>query len=387
METTTLGRTGIEVSRLCIGCWQAAGWASSDDERFVKTVQYAIDQGLNFLDTAEGYGRGHSEDLVGKAIAGRRDQVVVATKFSPGASRPEDVRKHLETSLQRLGTDYIDLFQQHWPPPDIPLADTIGEMEKLKEEGKIRAIGVSNWLDPEWEELDDPSRVDCLQPCHNLLWRSIEPKVLPLCIEHNIAVITYSSICQGVLAGRFKKLEDVPDDPRGSNLRLQPENFEDTLKVVNAVEEIAAKYDKTAAQTALRWLLDQKGITAPIIGASRPEQVDDNLGALGWKLDPEDWRRLSASALPSRRDLGRWTRCGAGTRRRRSDRHVEKHRRRSRWERLLPSHPYPLIVFMVFPDITRCNRQTPSSRANRWSERFQDSRRRNQQVDPGAALP
>ncbi|MEW6355223.1 MAG: aldo/keto reductase [Planctomycetota bacterium] len=304
METTTLGRAGIKVSRLCIGCWQAAGWASSDDERFVRTVQYAIDQGLNFLDTAEGYGRGHSEDLVGKAIAGRRDKVVLATKFSPNASRPADVRKHLETSLQRLGTDYMDLFQQHWPPPDIPLVDTIGEMERLKEEGKIRVIGVSNWMEPEWEEINDPSRIDCLQPCYNLLWRSVEKNVLPLCIKHNIAVITYSSICQGVLAGRFKKLEDVPNDPRGKNRRLQPEHFAETMKVVNAVEKVAAKYNKTAAQTALRWLLDQKGVTAPIIGASRPEQVDDNLGALDWKLDPEDWKRLSDISAPLSEGLG-----------------------------------------------------------------------------------
>jgi len=304
MEKTTLGRTDIEVSRLCVGCWQAAGWASSDDERFVKTVQHAIDKGLNFLDTAEGYGRGHSEELVGKAIAGQRDKVVLATKFSPGASRPADVRQHLEDSLQRLGTDYIDLFQQHWPPPDIPLSDTIGELEKLKEEGKIRAIGVSNWLEPEWEEIDDPSRVDCLQPCHNLLWRSIEKTVLPLCIEHNIAVITYSSICQGVLAGRFKNREDIPDDPRASNYRLQPERFDETLEVVHALEEVAAKYDKTPAQTALRWLLDQGGITAPIIGASRPEQVDDNLGALDWSLEADDWTHLSDLTKPLSEHLG-----------------------------------------------------------------------------------
>lgn len=303
MEKTVLGRTGIEVSRLCIGCWQAAGWASSDDTRFIATVQHALDRGLNFLDTAEGYGRGHSEEVVGKAIAGRRDKVVLATKFSPNASRPADLRKRLEDSLKRLGTDHMDLYQQHWPPPDIPLAETICELEKLKKEGKIRAIGVSNWMEPEWAEIGDAARVDCLQPCHNLLWRSIEPNVLPLCRRNKIAVITYSSICQGVLADRFHKREDVPNDPRARNRRLLPETIDDTLKVVGVLKEVAAKYGKTPAQTALRWLLDQDGITATIIGASRPEQVDDNLGAMDWKLSPEDWKRLSDISWPLSKDL------------------------------------------------------------------------------------
>src|SRR6266511_3987570 len=145
LERANLGRTGIEVSRLCIGCMQAWGWASSDDTRFVATVRHALDMGLNFLDTAPAYGNGHSEELVARAIDGRRHQVVIATKFNFDQSHPEDIRLSLEQSLRRLRTDYIDVFQQHWPSPDIPLADTIGELERLKQEGKIRAIGVSNW--------------------------------------------------------------------------------------------------------------------------------------------------------------------------------------------------------------------------------------------------
>ena len=298
METTTLGRTGIKVTRLCMGCWQAAGWATSDDDRFVATIRHGLDLGLNFLDTAVGYGRGHSEELVGKAVEGRRDQVVIATKFSHPSSRPEGVRKAFEEACQRLRTDYIDLFQQHWPPPDVPLADTIGALEELKAEGKIRAIGVSNWMEPEWDEIDDPSRLDCLQPNHSLLWRSIEPSVLPLCREHGIAVITYSSICQGILSGRFRNLDAIPADSRSHNQRLSPEDFPKVQEVLAALEEVAAKYDKTMAQTALRWLLDQPGITAPIIGASRPEQVDQNLGALGWTLDAQDWQRLADVSWP-----------------------------------------------------------------------------------------
>jgi len=303
METIALGRTGIEVSRVCMGCWQAAGWASSDDERFVATIRHGLDQGLTFLDTAVGYGRGHSEELVGKAIEGRRDQVVVATKFSPPSSRPEGVRKALDEALVRLKTDYIDLFQQHWPPADIPLADTIGALERLKEEGKIRAIGVSNWMEPEWSEIGDPARVDCLQPNYSLLWRSVERSVLALCRKHHIGIITYSSICQGILAGRFRSLEAIPQDSRSHNRRLSADDFPKVLEVLDALEQVAAKYDKTMAQTAIRWLLDQDGVTATIVGASRPEQVDQNLGALGWTLDPDDWQRLADVSWPLSENL------------------------------------------------------------------------------------
>lgn len=303
MEFTKLGRTDIEVSRLCIGCWQAAGGASSDDKKFMDAIQYALDKGLNFLDTAEGYGKGHSEELVGKVIKGRRDKVIISTKFGPHYSHPEKLREILEQSLQRLGTDYIDVYQQHWPPPDVPLTDTIGELERLKEEGKIRAIGVSNWMEPEWEEFDNPSRIDSLQPCYSLLWRSIESKVLPICKEHNIAVIPYSPLCQALLSGKFKNISDLSDNskmpgPRKHNQVFEPNKFEKALKVVDTLEQIAKKYEKTIAQTALRWLLDQDGITALIVGASRHEQVDENIAAMDWHLEEEDWKKLADKSWP-----------------------------------------------------------------------------------------
>jgi myo-inositol catabolism protein IolS len=306
MEKTRLGRTGIEVSRLCIGCMQASGWASSDNVRFATTVRHALDMGLNFLDTAAAYGDGYSEELVSDAIARRRDQVVIATKFNFNQSHPNGVRLSLEQSLRRLRTDYVDLFQQHWPSPDIPLADTIGELERLKEEGKIRAIGVSNWMEPEWKEMGDPSRVDALQPAYNLLWRSLEANVLPSCRRYNIAVLPYSPLCQGVLAGRFKSLGDIPNDPRRSNRRLQPNVFPRVIEVVNVLREVAGKYGKTPAQTALRWLLDQDAITAVIVGASTPQQVDENLGALGWRLKAVDWQRLAEISWPLSAELGSW---------------------------------------------------------------------------------
>ena len=301
MERVKLGRTGIEVSRLCIGCWQAAGWASTDEDRFVTTVRHALDRGVNFLDTAPAYGGGRSEELVGRAIQGRRDKVVVATKFS--ASKSEDVRPSVEKSLKFLNTDYIDLLQQHWPAPGFRPEAALTELEKLKQEGKIKAIGVSNWMEPEWDEVKDPARVYTLQPCHNFLWRSIEKKVLPLCRQHNIAVLPYSPLCQGALTGRFRKLEDLPNDIRRKNKRLQPDVFPKVLELVSALGETAAKYGKTIGQTALRWLLDQEGITSVIVGASRPEQVDQNLGALDWKMDSADWKRLADLSWPLSADL------------------------------------------------------------------------------------
>jgi aryl-alcohol dehydrogenase-like predicted oxidoreductase len=303
MERSALGRTGIEATRICIGCWQAAGWESSDDERFVATVRAGLDRGLNFIDTAVLYGNGHSEELVGRAVEGRRHQVVIATKFAQQMSRPKDVRASLDASLRRLKTDYVDLLQQHWPPPDVPLADTIGELERLKQEGKTRAIGVSNWMEPEWEELDDPSRVDCLQPDYSLLWRSVERNVLPMCRKHDIAVITYSSLCQGILAGKFRDIDHIPQDCRRRNVRLKPDAWPEVLKVLRVLREVATKYGKTMAQAAVRWLLDQEGVTAAIVGASRPEQLEENLGALDWHLDPADCERLADVSWPLSENL------------------------------------------------------------------------------------
>ncbi len=299
METTKIPRTDVEVSRFCVGCWQAHGWSSSDADRFVGTVRHALDRGLNFLDTAPAYGT--SEDLVGKAIKGRRDKVILATKCL--AWELADFRKSVETSLKRLGTDYIDLMQQHWPAPGVRPEAALAELERLKGEGKIRLIGVSNWMEPEWAEVKDPSRVNTLQPNHSLLWRSIENEVLPLCREKQIGVLPYSPLCQGVLAGRFRKLEDVPGDVRKKNKRLQPDAFPKVARILAALEETAGKYRKTMAQTALRWLLDQEGVTSFIAGVSRPEQVDDNLGALSWKLDEADWRKLADLSWPLSADL------------------------------------------------------------------------------------
>jgi myo-inositol catabolism protein IolS len=265
----------------------------------VRAIRRAFDLGLNFIDTAPAYGNGESERAVAEAISGRRHRVILATKFSHVASRPANVRASLEESLRRLHTDYVDLLQQHWPPPDIPLAETVGEMERLKQEGKIRIIGVSNWMEPEWDELGDASRVECLQACHNLLWRSLERQVLPTCLRERIGVLAYSPLCQGILAGSLERR-----GIRAQNRRLDPTVISEVRQLVNRVQQLAREYSKTPAQVALCWLLDQPGITAVIVGMSVLEHVEQNLGTFGWRLQDEHWRELDDRSWPLSETLG-----------------------------------------------------------------------------------
>lgn len=312
MEKAILGREKCEVARLCVGTWQAAGWAASDDIKMDALYKLALESGLNFFDTAEGYGDGHSEKILGLALKGRRDKAIISTKFSHKNSAPAKIRKSLEGSLKRLRTDYVDLYQQHWPPKSPPLEESLAELEKLKTEGKIRFVGVSNWMEPEWSEINNPSRVDCLQPCYSLLWRSIERKVLPLCREHKISIIPYSPLCQGVLAGRFRGEEKVPTDPRKNNWILGDGVLPSLSPFLETLKNIAEKYSKTMAQVSLRWLLDIEGVTAPIVGITNESQLKENLGALSWNLDTKDWQTLSdasasfSSNLKPHDTLWRW---------------------------------------------------------------------------------
>jgi myo-inositol catabolism protein IolS len=273
--------------------------ASRTHSESVRAIRRALDLGLNFLDTAPAYGSGESERAVAEAIAGRREEVIVATKFSHLASRPAEVRTSLEESLRRLRTDYIDLFQQHWPSADIPVADTVGELERLKQEGKIRIIGVSNWMEPEWNELGDTSRVECLQACHSLLWRSLETNVLPMCRGQEISVLAYSPLCQGILAGNLER-----QGLRVQNRRLDPTVIAEVRQLVERVQELAGEYSKTPAQVALRWLLDLPGMTAVIVGMSHVEHVEQNLGTFDWRLQDDHWRELSARSRPLSETLG-----------------------------------------------------------------------------------
>ncbi|MDZ4785234.1 MAG: aldo/keto reductase [bacterium] len=288
MEFITLGKSDLKVSRLAIGTWQVSGWAGSNEEMQIKIIRKAIDSEINFIDTAESYGKGISEEVVRKAIEGQRKNLILASKFSHKNAKPEDTRKALEQSLRRLKTDYIDLYQYHWPAPEVPLKETIEIMKEFKREGKIRAIGVSNWMEPEWEEFEDTSEIDSLQNCYSLLWRSIEKEVLKFCKKRNVSVLAYSPLCQGILSGRFSNLSDIPKDPRKQNVVLTEENFPKIKKIIEVLRETAHKYGKTMSQVALRWLLDKEGVSAVICGATKLEQFEENLGVFNWSLEKED---------------------------------------------------------------------------------------------------
>ena len=293
METALLGTTAISVSRLCLGGWQATGWISSDEKRFVDVMRKGFERGINFVDTAEGYGDGVSEELIAKAIGANREKIVIATKFSHNHSAPDDIRKALEKSLKRLRTDYIDLYQQHWPPKKPPLMETLAELDKLKKEGKIRAVGVSNWMEPEFTEIDNPARIDALQPCHSLLWRNCERNILPLCRKFNIAYLPYSPLCQSILANRLGPVSEPPRDHRKRNALLHPSKRAQLSVFLHILSSVAHDYNKTPAQVAVRWLLDIPGVTSVIVGASNVVQLEENLGALDWNLSKESWDLLS----------------------------------------------------------------------------------------------
>jgi len=314
MERVQLGKSGIEVSRICLGCWQAGigGWTDVTDEASIATIYRALDLGINFLDTAEGDGGGHSEQIIGKALKGRREEVVIATKVSHNHLQPDSLREALERSLRDLQTDYVDLYQIHWPTRKTPVEVPLEEMTKVKEEGKIRAVGVSNFDVPLLERCVATTQLDSLQPPFSLVWREIDEGIRPFCMEHGVSIMAYSPMAQGLILGKYKSKEELPDDCRSSNVLTRDGVFEKVLDVSNLVVETAQKYGKTPAQVALNWCLCTPGVTNVIAGARRPEQIADSAGADGWQLEAEDYERLSTAGqeafapIPKGETLWHW---------------------------------------------------------------------------------
>ena len=293
MTETIIIADDIEVSRICIGTWQVKGFVSSNDKMFLACIENAINSGINFIDTAEAYANGHAEHLIGRVIKDKRDKAVIATKFSHTHAEPRLIRKSLEKSLKRLNTDYIDLYQYHWPSPTVPLQDSLDELSKLKKEGKIRAFGVSNWMKPEWDEAKNISEISTVQNAHNLMWRRSEKSVLPLCIENDMLLLAYSAIFQGILCKESFSESELPDDYRRQLVYAKNEYKEVIRKCLDALGQIAEKYEKTRSQVAIRWVLDTPGVGIAIVGMTKLSQLSDNLGALGWKLEEEDYNLLA----------------------------------------------------------------------------------------------
>jgi len=294
MELRQVGRSDLKVSVLSLGCWAMGadesdiGWGKVKDEESIASVHAAIDAGINLFDTAEEYGNGKSEEVLGKALKGNREKVIISSKVYTNHLKKEDVIKALEGSLKRLGTDYVDIYYIHWPNPEIPLSETMEALLKLKEKGEIRVIGVSNFDVNQITECLKLGRIEALQPPYNLFWRHIEENLVPFCMKNEISIFTYSPLAQGLLTGKFKSPEEKFDNIRSHDLLFQGETFRVALEQVERLREIAKRYRKTPAQTALNWTLNQPGITSLIVGAKRPRQLMENIGAVDWGLSQED---------------------------------------------------------------------------------------------------
>jgi len=308
MQTRQLGRTGLTVSALGLGCMGMSDfYGQPDDTESLRTLARALELGISFLDTADMYGPYTNEELLGrffKEDKTRRDQVVLATKFGivrdlndPSkrgiSGRPEYVRQAAEGSLQRLGTDHIDLYYQHRVDPSVPIEETVGAMSRLVEEGKVRFLGLSEAGPDSIRRAHATHPIAALQTEYSLWSRDVEVEILPLLRELSIGLVPYSPLGRGFLTGEIQKFDDfAPDDYRRHSPRFQGENFDKNLKLVSHLRELAQLKGVTASQLALAWVLAQGDDLVPIPGTKRVKYLEENVGALDVKLSADELRHL-----------------------------------------------------------------------------------------------
>jgi aryl-alcohol dehydrogenase-like predicted oxidoreductase len=313
MECRTLGRCGLKVSRVCLGTMMFGD--PTPEAESLAIIQAALDQGINFLDTADKYASGASERIVGKALAGRRDEVVLATKVgiatgdhpnAAGSSR-KHIREGLEASLRRLGTDYLDLYYLHTPDATTPLDESLAALDDLVRAGKVLHVGVSNYR--AWmvaralglQELHDWDRLVAVQPLYNLANRDIEVELLPMCGALGVGVVSYSPLARGVLTGKYRPGAEPPPESRAGrgNVRLMQTEYRDAnFELAEAFATLAQAAGCTPSQLALAWVMANRLVTAPIIGPRTMEQFQDNLGALEVVITPELEAAIDALVPP-----------------------------------------------------------------------------------------
>ncbi len=299
METRSLGTSEVQITPILMGTWQAGKrmWAGIDDQESISAIRAAVEAGITTIDTAEVYGEGHSEQIVAQAVGDLRDQLVYASKVFANHLKYDLVIEACDRSLTNLKTDYLDLYQIHWPSGSfnheaVPIEETMKALNKLKEDGKIRAIGVSNFNREQLAEAAQYGRIDSLQPPYSLFWRKIEQDAVPYCVENNISVLAYSSLAQGLLTGKFTPGHQfAKEDHRSANVLFQGENFERAQNALKQLKPIAESHNCSLAQLSLAWLIAQPQ-TQAIAGARTTTQAIDNAKAASINLSPDELQEI-----------------------------------------------------------------------------------------------
>jgi aryl-alcohol dehydrogenase-like predicted oxidoreductase len=314
MEYRDFGQTGIKISAMGFGCWEiGGGYGSIEETEFIRAVNRALDLGVNSFDTAEAYGFGASERSLAKALGNRRKEAVITTKFGigyPDAKNYRDsTRKRvfdsIEKSLTNLNTDYVDVYLVHWPDRNTPFEEPMRALDDLVKQGKVRAVGLSNFRRDEIEACMKARRVDVVQYCWNMFDRRMQKDIYPYCREHHIGVMAYGSLAYGMLTGTFsEEMTFEKNDWRSKRGQLAninlfqhlfgPDHYLKNLRAVEELKAMAKRYGKTLPQFALRWTLSNPVISTALVGCRNPREVEDNAGALGWTISDADMKEIDA---------------------------------------------------------------------------------------------
>jgi len=310
MQKKRLGNSDMDLSPIGVGAWAIGGggwkfgWGPQDDSASIAAIHFAIDHGVNWIDTAAVYGFGHSEEVVGRALAGRASKPYVFTKCGRvpddkgdihGILKADSVRKECENSLRRLKIDTLDLYQMHWPDPDVDVEEGWSTLAKLKEEGKVRWIGVSNFNVAQMERCRAIAPVTSLQPPYSAVLPEVEREILPYCLQQGIGVIGYSPMRSGLLSGTMtrERVANFPeDDFRKRHVHFQEPNLSRNLELAELMKKIAAPHRRTAGEVAIVWTLRHPAITAAIVGMRSAEQAEGILGAMDFRLNADEIRQI-----------------------------------------------------------------------------------------------